>query len=120
MKIMLIDDDYLTLDMLQNALIVNDYECDVYDSSVKAMESYSPYEYDVVLCDYVMPDVNGLEVLRHIKEINPEAVFVLYSAYPDKSVIKEAFEEGATDFLNKPIEWSAFIELLEFYDMATI
>lgn len=120
MKIMLIDDDIQTLDMFRNALEINGYECDVYEDSELAAASYSPYSYDVIVCDYLMPKINGIEVLKSIKAINPEALFILYSAYPEKSVISEAFSYGASDFINKPIEWKSFIELLQFYELATV
>lgn len=116
MRIMLIDDDCQTLDMLKNALNLNGYDCEAFDNSVEAAENYSPVKYDVVLCDYIMPQMNGLGVLKSIKERCKDQLFILYSASPDISLVKEAMSIGATDFLEKPMDWATFIDLLRFYD----
>jgi DNA-binding NtrC family response regulator len=116
MKILIVDDDASTLEMLKNALEINGYECDAYDDAREALDNYQPYKYDVVLCDYFMPNINGIDFLKNLKALNDDVVFILYSGSPNQAIIKEAFNFGATDFLNKPMDWTAFIELIQFYE----
>lgn len=116
MKIMIIDDDFTTIEMLKNALEIHGYECDAFDDAQEALENYEDYRYDIVLCDYYMPKINGVDVLKTLKSRNKDLVFILYSGSPNQAIIKEAFNFGATDFLNKPIDWNVFIELVQFYE----
>ncbi len=116
MRILIVDDDNSTLEMLKNALEINGYECDAFDDAREALDSYMPYKYDVVLCDYFMPNINGIDLLKNLKAMNDDIVFILYSGSPNQAIIKEAFNFGATDFLNKPMDWSVFIELIQFYE----
>ncbi len=120
MRIMLIDDDILTLDLLRNALIMNGYECDVFDEPFKALNEYSAGDYDIVACDYFLPDINGIELYRVLSLLNSDPIFILISAFPDRSIISEAISEGITDFLTKPIDWQELRALLDFYQLAYV
>jgi len=59
---------------------------------------------DMVLTDYKMPDKNGLDVLREIKNINPEIPVILITAHGTEEIAVQAMKEGAFDYLTKPID----------------
>jgi two-component system nitrogen regulation response regulator GlnG len=68
---------------------------------------------DVFLCDLRMPKTNGLDVLRRTKTIRPGLQFILMSAHASEEEIAKARELGAFDFLPKPFEPQAAVELLK-------
>ena len=81
------------------------------DTAVSALECYDKYEdndYDLVLMDYMMPDIDGIEAMQHLKEINKEEgkstpiIVLTADASPDK---KDMFlEKGFDDYLLKPLD----------------
>lgn len=71
---------------------------------VKAVEMYREHRPRLVLLDIVMPNGGGIECLKQIKEIDPEANVVIISSSGTKQLLKDALEAGAVDFIQKP--WS--------------
>lgn len=78
----------------------------------QAAERYEALRPDAVTLDLVMPEYDGLHGLRVIKSLDPEAKVVIVSALEQKTVLKEAFKAGATDFLVKPFERGNLINTL--------
>lgn len=62
---------------------------------------------DVLICDFNLPDMNGVEVVRMVKENYPETDVIMVSENTEDDLIIEAFDAGAIDFLQKPIEYKA-------------
>lgn len=71
---------------------------------VKAVEMYRQHRPRLVLLDIVMPNEDGLECLKQIKEMDPDANVVIVSSSGTKQILKEALQAGAVDFIQKP--WS--------------
>ncbi|MFO8058173.1 MAG: response regulator, partial [bacterium] len=59
---------------------------------------------DVVLLDVRLPDINGIDVLKHTKSIDPEIVVIIMTAHGTVNMAVEAMKEGAFEFLTKPFE----------------
>ena len=74
LHIMLIDDDKVCLTMLAHACESAGHLCETYSSPVRAMQAYNraPEDYDVVLTDLQMPEIDGLQVLKDVRRINAE------------------------------------------------
>lgn len=70
----------------------------------QGVEIYQKEEPEVVLTDIRMPRMDGLELLNHIKQHDPEAIVVMLSAYTDFEYARTALKRGAADYLLKPIE----------------
>jgi DNA-binding NtrC family response regulator len=62
---------------------------------------------DVLICDFNLPEMNGVEVLKTVKENHPETDIIMISGSAEDDKIIEAFDLGAIDFLQKPIEYKA-------------
>jgi len=62
---------------------------------------------DVLICDFNLPEMNGVEVVKNVKEIHPETDVIMISGNAEDEQIKEAFDSGVIDFLQKPIEYKA-------------
>lgn len=68
----------------------------------EAIESYVEVKPDIVIMDITMPEVNGLQALKKILEIDPNAKVLMCSALGQQHLIVEAIEMGAKDFIVKP------------------
>ena len=64
----------------------------------------------LALVDVRMPDMNGLDVLKKIKELKPDTGVIMITGYPEESVAKQAIEKGAFDYIIKPFDL-AYLEL---------
>lgn len=75
---------------------------DVAGNGQKGLDLYQEKRYDVVLTDVMMPVMDGLEMARQIKTLNPTVPVIVISAYSDQESKDRAVEAGADDFLAKP------------------
>jgi DNA-binding NtrC family response regulator len=68
----------------------------------------------IVLLDYLMPEVNGIEVLEKIKEISPSTDVIMVTGVGGHKIGMESFEQGAFEFVTKPIDLARLKFLLDF------
>ncbi len=103
--ILLIDDDHLIRETLAMFFEENGWRCDFAASGKEGIEAAGHCAYDVVITDLMMPDVDGMQVLKTIRKNNPgQNVMVITGAYGNEMAIK-VLREGAVDFLTKPIDF---------------
>jgi DNA-binding NtrC family response regulator len=101
-KVLVIDDE---ADMLENcSRIIRrlGYECITIQDSAAAAEVIERQMPSIVLTDFAMPGLNGLDILRLCQEINPDGMVILISGYATIPNVVEAMKEGAFDYLAKP------------------
>ena len=80
------------------------YTVQLADSGPKALETFKGKRADVALLDIRMPGMTGLEVLKQIKELDPDIEVILLSAYESIDYIRQAMRLGACDYITKPFE----------------
>jgi two-component system, chemotaxis family, chemotaxis protein CheY len=78
----------------------------------EAIERYAELRPDVVTLDLVMPEYDGLHALHGIMQINPGAKVLVVSALEQKSILKDAFQAGAADFMVKPFNRQTLVATL--------
>lgn len=78
-----------------------------------AVELAKLHRPDLILLDIVMPDKDGIEALKEIKEFNPNIKVVMASSVGTSDLLKKALENGAYDFIQKPISLEAITNLIE-------
>lgn len=113
-KILIVDDDkYISL-LLFNFLEDEGYICDTAENGLEALEKVSKgMQYDLVLLDFVMPKMNGLEFLAAVKEINPKLPVLMISGYRTRENTLEALKLGAIGFIKKPFSLNDVLKNLK-------
>ncbi len=101
-RILIVDDDAAIRDACFQVLTRRGYEVDLAATAREALEHIGKFEYDVLLLDLKMPGMHGLELLKQIKETNPQIEVVIITAYGTVQNAVEAMKLGAGDFLQKP------------------
>ncbi|MGC4048991.1 MAG: response regulator [Paludibaculum sp.] len=103
-KVLLVDDEEMVLTSVRAFLsLETDYEVEAFSNPIQASDFLKSSPVDVVVSDYMMPHMNGLELLRAAKEHHPEAGRILLTGHADKqSAIQAINEEGLYQYLEKP------------------
>jgi len=101
--ILLVDDQDTIRFFLEKTLAQEGYETITAKEGMEAVEKARQVMPDLVLLDLKLPDMDGLEVLRRIKEIFPEICIVMITAFGDIETAVSAMKAGAYDFVSKPI-----------------
>ena len=99
--ILVIDDDAVACEFLQEALSREGYKVDMYTSGKEALKKELS-QYDLLMSDIRMPEIDGLQFLRHVREKWPELPVILMTAYGSLETTMEALRLGAWDYISKP------------------
>ena len=83
------------------------------ENGVEAVEQAKTYTPDVIFLDIVMPDKDGIEALKEIKEFKQDVKVVMASSVGTSNLLKEALENGAYDFIQKPITLEMVVNIIE-------
>ncbi len=102
-KILVVDDAVFMRNMLSDILVAPDFEVvGEAQNGVEAVEKYRQLMPDIVTMDIVMPHKSGIEATREIMQLDPNAVVVVISGLGQESLVSEALDSGAVDFIVKP------------------
>ncbi len=112
MKILLIDDDEWIRDSLHLFFESEGCHITVLEKAEEGMVELKEQAYDIIIADYRLPGMDGLEFLKRIKESYPEAMKILITAYGSKEVVSEAHRIGVQDFIEKPFTTNTIEESL--------
>ena len=107
-SILIIDDDPLIRKTLSSHLSRQNFEVHLAEEGEEGLAEYSECVPDLVILDIRLPDMDGLEVLRKIRDRNKNACVVIMTAYDDMKTTVEAIKSGAYEYLVKPLD---FVEL---------
>jgi DNA-binding NtrC family response regulator len=102
-SVLVVDDDRLVNDFLIETLRRSGYECRGAFSGEEALEAFAQQPTDIVLTDYRMDDIDGLQLIEHIKKLEPETPIVMMTAFGTIETAVKAIKLGAYDFLIKPV-----------------
>lgn len=122
LSILVVDDDPVIRRLLQQRLIKEHYAVMVAEDGDRAVEVMGDNSFDVVLTDLMMPGtIGGIEVLEAAKELNPATEVVLITAHSSVDTAVAAMKKGATDYLEKPINFDElFLRLDKIANVKTI
>ena len=103
-NILIVDDEENVRFFLQEVMNREGYDVTLAENGTIAIEKAKKGEFDIILLDLRMPDINGIEVLEEIKKINPALIVIIITAYGTKQIAYDAIKKGAYDYFSKPVD----------------
>jgi two-component system response regulator PilR (NtrC family) len=103
-RILVVDDDTSMREFLDLLLTRENHDVFTAENGNRALSMIHSHVYDLVLVDIRLGDITGLEVLKQVKQQNPDTVVIMISAYSTTEIAVTAMNEGAYDFVPKPFD----------------
>ena len=113
-NILICDDAAFMRMMIKDILTKNGYNvAGDAENGAKAVEKYNELKPDLVLMDITMPEMDGIQALKKIKESSPEAVVIMCSAMGQQAMVIESIQAGAKEFIVKPFQADRVLEAVK-------
>ena len=113
-NILICDDAAFMRMMIKDILTKNGYNvAGEAENGVKAVEKYNELKPDLVLMDITMPEMDGVQALKKIKEADSSALVIMCSAMGQQAMVIESIQAGAKDFIVKPFQADRVIEAVK-------
>ena len=105
-KILIVDDELLILRIISDILTKEGYEVVTALNYHKAVQHLEEETFNVVLSDIRMPEMSGIDLLSHIRQINSDIPVILMTGFASLETAVEAVKQGAFDYLTKPLDFN--------------
>jgi two-component system, NtrC family, response regulator HydG len=102
-RILVIDDDQDLCKVLSNFLKKSGFDVEVCYKAEDGLKLLREDSFELILCDYRLPDMTGLEALQKIKILSPDSAVIIITGYSDVRTAVETFRYGANDYVTKPL-----------------
>lgn len=102
-SILLIEDDRFTCTLI-DACVGGEYKVAVAEYGEDGLDAVRARSWDAILLDYILPEMNGLEVLRQIRAINARVPILFMTGHGSLNTAMEALSAGADDYITKPFD----------------
>jgi two-component system response regulator PilR (NtrC family) len=104
-SILIVDDENVIRDSIKIVLDDEGYKTDTAGDGETALAKIKENNFDIVITDIKMPNMDGMDLLKHATQISPDTFFIIMTAYASVKTAVSAIREGAYDYLLKPIEF---------------
>jgi len=112
-RVLIVDDAAFMRMAIRNILVKHDFEVVAEaENGAVALSKYIEMKPDIVTMDITMPEMTGLEALKAIRAIDPEAKIVMVSAMGQEQMVMEAITNGAKSFIVKPFKEDHVVQTL--------
>lgn len=111
-KTLLVDDDEFIRDSLKIAFTTKGCSLRVAETAEEGLQAVKEEQFDIIISDFRLPGMNGLDFLKLATATHPAAVNILITAYRDEYMFSEALRMGVTEFIEKPFSVKALVALL--------
>lgn len=112
-SILVVDDDIDTCRNLTDILADFGYHVEMAHDGYEALDRVRARQFDVALLDLKMPGMDGLQLYREIKQLRPDMVAIIVSAYATSETARQAHAAGAWQVLTKPVDLSRLLPLID-------
>ncbi|MEW6749610.1 MAG: sigma-54 dependent transcriptional regulator [Candidatus Latescibacterota bacterium] len=103
-RILVVDDEQVVRESLHEWFAEDGYTVRTAESGREALQILASSSWDILLVDIKMPGMDGLELQRRLREVAPEAVVIIMTAYASVDTAVQALKEGAYDYISKPFD----------------
>ncbi len=103
-SLLVVDDEESVRDSLYNWFIEDGFQVECAQDAKEALTMLEAGDFDIILADVKMPGMDGLEMHRRIKELNPEAIVIIMTAFASVDTAVQALKDGAYDYVTKPFD----------------
>ena len=103
-RILIVDDEKLICSVLARRLNREGYFCVMAHNGREALNHFYTDAISLIISDIKMPEIDGIEFLKRVKEMNPKMTVIMMTAYPEIDVAVDAMRAGAYDFITKPVD----------------
>lgn len=100
--ILIVDDEEQIRELLKKYFTDSGYDVVTASGGEDAIRKFAPEKFDCVISDFAMPDRDGLDVLKTIRNQDRRVVFLMVTGYPSLDIAIKAIKEGASDYITKP------------------
>ncbi|MRT92449.1 sigma-54 dependent transcriptional regulator [Ancylomarina sp. 16SWW S1-10-2] len=112
-KILIIDDDPTICIMLQGLLNKKGFESDIAFSANEGLKKFKSFKPNLVISDFRLPDINGLDLLKQIKSLNPHTPVIIMTSYAEIRTAVNAIKLGAYEYITKPLNPEEILILIK-------
>ena len=114
-KVLIIEDEKNIRETIKEILELNDYEIATAENGLIGIAKALQFKPDLIVCDVMMPEMDGFETLKNIRAINEisNTPFVFLTAKTETRDFREGMNSGADDFLNKPFNTQELLEVIQ-------
>lgn len=102
--ILIVDDEELICRLLAQRLTSEGYACVTANNGREALSHFYKDTFSLIISDIRMPEMDGIELLKRVKDLNPNMMVIMVTAYPELDMAVEAMRLGAYDFIIKPAD----------------
>jgi DNA-binding NtrC family response regulator len=101
-RVMVVDDEENIRDVLSNYLTSLGYAVVSANDGEDALNKFKKNSFDLIISDLLMPTIDGLELLKKVRDQDREVIFLMITGYPSIETAVEAIKKGAYDYITKP------------------
>ena len=112
MKILLIDNDLASINNLKDAIEPGGHKCVLFQNPKEGLSAYKKDKFDVVITDFKMPEIDGIEVLKTIRAQSPNVYVILLTGYADIENAIDSVNYGAHAYFRKPVKLKGLLEVI--------
>jgi len=101
-RVLVVDDEENIREVLSNYLESMNYDVQTAEDGQDALDKYQKGEFDLIISDLLMPNVDGLELLKRVRDMDKDVIFLMITGYPSIETAVDAIKKGAYDYITKP------------------
>ena len=101
-RVLVVDDDAGVRDSLSEFLATLNFQVVTAEDGEDALNHYQRGDFEIIMADLIMPKVDGMELLRRIREVDEDVIFLMITGHPSIGSAVDSINKGAEDYITKP------------------